>query len=60
MDDNADREPEYWVWGQGPDMNESEPFALVPVKQDGEDAVSTISYISDITYRIGSKNATKH
>ncbi len=34
IDDNGDREPEYWLWGLGPGMNESQPIGLVPVKDD--------------------------
>ncbi len=39
IDDNGDREPEYWLWGLGPGMNESQVYGLVPVKQDPQDEV---------------------
>ncbi len=35
IDDNGDRESEYWLWNLGPGMNESKPFGLIPVKHDG-------------------------
>ncbi len=39
IDDNGDREPEYWLWGLGLGMKESQPFGLVPVKFDDEGEV---------------------
>ncbi len=47
IDENGDREPEYWLWGLGPGMNESEPFGLIPVKDDTQRQVCSLKECID-------------